>query len=220
MNWGNVKLAALQTMFANEGMTLTADDSNQEYINAMPGKANEAMLKICMTGRPLLKRFEIEISADAAEEVKTDTKMTLPNAGGLYSISLTESVPRFKALDRGSMMLLAGGIYDAAEDWKIEGDDQLLLSGETVGTYSFWYEAYPQKITTSTEDTEKIDMPEECAALIPIYIAAELYKEDDLSMATMFWNEFEDGLMKVKMSYQASGAGVRTSARRNTTGWW
>ena len=34
MTWGECRLAALQTMFANEGKTLTADDSNQEYLDA------------------------------------------------------------------------------------------------------------------------------------------------------------------------------------------
>lgn len=39
MTWGDVKLIALQTMFSNEGAVITVDDINQEYINAMPGKA-------------------------------------------------------------------------------------------------------------------------------------------------------------------------------------
>lgn len=31
MTWGEVKLAALQTMFANEGEVLTPDDINQRH---------------------------------------------------------------------------------------------------------------------------------------------------------------------------------------------
>ena len=55
MTWGECRLAALQTMFANEGKTLTADDSNQEYLDAMPAKANEALQQLCTVGRPLLR---------------------------------------------------------------------------------------------------------------------------------------------------------------------
>ena len=46
MTWGDVKLIALQTMFSNEGPALSVDDINQEYLYAMPGKANEAMQQI------------------------------------------------------------------------------------------------------------------------------------------------------------------------------
>ena len=46
MTWGDVKLAALQTMYSNEGAVLTEDDINREYINAMPAKANEALQQI------------------------------------------------------------------------------------------------------------------------------------------------------------------------------
>lgn len=31
MTWGDVKLAALQTMYSNEGAVLTEDDINREY---------------------------------------------------------------------------------------------------------------------------------------------------------------------------------------------
>ena len=36
MTWGEVKLAALQRIFSNDGTALNKDDSNEEYLNAMP----------------------------------------------------------------------------------------------------------------------------------------------------------------------------------------
>ena len=63
-------------------------------------------------------------------------------------------------------------------------------------------------------------LPEEAAALVPLYIASELYKEDDLSMATMWRNEYEDGLEKLRQAYAATGGGIRPGRIRNTTGWW
>lgn len=56
MTWGDVKLAALQTMYSNEGAVLTEDDINREYINAMPAKANEALQQIASVGRPSSSR--------------------------------------------------------------------------------------------------------------------------------------------------------------------
>lgn len=37
MTWDDIKLKTLRLMFSNETAELTEDDSNTEYINAMPG---------------------------------------------------------------------------------------------------------------------------------------------------------------------------------------
>lgn len=120
MTWGDVKLIALQTMFSNEGAVITVDDINQEYINAMPGKANEAMQQITAVGRPILKDWHIKIADGADETVETD-KLTLPAVEKRYKISLSFYLPRFRCIDRGTVMLDDGNIYDVAEDWSIEG---------------------------------------------------------------------------------------------------
>ena len=51
MNWGEVKLAALQRIFSNDGASLNRDDSNEEYLNAMPAVANEALTILTGVGR-------------------------------------------------------------------------------------------------------------------------------------------------------------------------
>ena len=218
MTWGDVKLIALQTMFSNEGVVITVDDINQEYINAMPGKANEAMQQITAVGRPILKDWHIKIADGADETVETD-KLTLPAVEKRYKISLSFYLPRFRCIDRGTVMLDDGNIYDVAEDWSIEGDDVLVIPGNVTGEYTVWYRAYPQTITAQTPDEETIDMPPDAAALIPLYIAAELYKEDELAMATVLRNEYEDGLQKLQAAWQAGTVGLRAESARYTTGW-
>ena len=217
MTWGDVKLRALQTMFSNEGAALNADDSNQDYLNAMPGKANEAMHQLAMVGRPILKQFTLRF-AYGAEEEQTETSLTLPTENAGYKIKLTDYIPRFRAIDR--ILLESGGVYDDAEEWALEGDDVLVLPGMLAGVYTIWYKAYPQTIEAGTPDAEVIDLQPEAAALIPLYIAGELYKEDELAMATVFRNEFEDGLEKLRQAYQESGSGFRNGYVKNTTGWW
>ena len=78
----------------------------------------------------------------------------------------------------------------------------------------------PADITAETPDEEAIDLAAEAAVLIPLYIAAGLYKEDDISIATILRNEYEDGLVKVQTTYASSGSGIRSAGVRNTTGWW
>ena len=76
-----------------------------------------------------------------------------------------------------------------------------------------------ETITAQTPDEEAIDMPPDAAALIPLYIAAELYKEDELAMATVLRNEYEDGLQKLQAAWQAGTVGLRAESARYTTGW-
>lgn len=219
MTWGDVKLAALQTMFSNEGEVLTPDDINQDYINAMPAKANEALQQLCTVGRPLLKTYTVEI-AEGAEETEAAGKLTLPAAEVRYKLKMTDYCPRWRCLRPELLMLDAGGIYDRAEDFSLEGDDVLVLPGDITGIYTVWYAAYPQVITGSTADSEVLDLAPEAAALLPLYIAGELYKDDDLSMATMFRNEFEDGIQKLRQSYADQAKSFGVGKVRNTTGWW
>ena len=117
-------------------------------------------------------------------------------------------------------MLDAGGAYGEAENWSMEADEFLVLPGDLAGVYTLYYAAYPQTITLTTPDAEELDIHPEAAVLIPLYIAGELYKEDELAMATVFRNEFEDGLEKLRQAYRESGTGYRGGSVRNTTGWW
>lgn len=219
MTWSDVKLAALQTMFSNEGAVLTPDDINQEYINAMPAKANEALQQVASVGRPILKSWQVEVT-QAEEPQETAEKLVLPAVDKAYKISLRQYLPRFRCIDRGQVLFDDGAVYDLAEDWRLEGDDVLILPGMPVGVYTIWYRAYPQVITRETPDSEEIDLAPEAVVLLPLYMAAELYKEDDLAVATVLRNEYEDGLEKLRQSYEDGGSGLLSGARRNTTGWW
>ncbi len=51
-----------------------------------------------------------------------------------------------------------------------------------------------EPITEDTVADEEIELPEDACVLIPLYIASQLYKDDDISQATAYRNEFEVGL--------------------------
>ena len=48
-----------------------------------------------------------------------------------------------------------------------------------------------EKIDDTTLATHELKLPEDACVLIPLYIASELYKDDDISQATAYRNEFE-----------------------------
>lgn len=213
MKWGEAKLICLQTMFANEGPALTENDSNRDYLYAMPGKANEAMMQLSMVGRPLLKEAKIAV------EVESESAAAELEGGATCRVHLKEYLPDFRALHQ--LMLDSHGIYGDAEEYRVVGDDVLVLPGDVAGVYTVIYKAYPTPVSLETLDDEVLDVNEECAALVPIYMAAELYKDDDLSLATVLRNEYEDGLQKIRAAWaESGGGGYAVAMRRNTTGWW
>ena len=54
---------------------------------------------------------------------------------------------------------------------------------------------------------------------MPLYIGAQLYREDDIQISTQMLNEFEVGLSRLQQAgaERPAGGGGRT---KNTTKWW
>lgn len=50
------------------------------------------------------------------------------------------------------------------------------------------------EINKETLDSYELKIPKDACVLIPLYIASQLYKDDDISQATAYRNEFEVGL--------------------------
>ena len=88
------------------------------------------------------------------------------------------------------------GTYD--KDYLLEGDKTLIINSDIQGNFIITYKAYPDKITLETDDNYKFKMPAEMVALLPLYIASELYKDDDISVATIYRNQFELSLANLK----------------------
>ena len=52
-------------------------------------------------------------------------------------------------------------------------------------------------ISLDTPIDEEIELTEDACVLIPLYIVSQLYKDDDISQATAYRNEFEVGLQNL-----------------------
>jgi len=78
-----------------------------------------------------------------------------------------------------------------------------------------------QKIDKDTEDTAEIEMPESACVLLPLYIASQLYKEDDVGLATQYRNEFEVGLADLVTEIPTQREIVDTDRVEGWfEGWW
>jgi hypothetical protein len=81
--------------------------------------------------------------------------------------------------------------YTATSDFFQEGFKVLLLRRDKPGNYKIHYKSYPQTITNDTPDDTVLSLDPEVAALLPLYMASQLFKEDDNGLATSYRNEFE-----------------------------
>lgn len=101
--------------------------------------------------------------------------------------------------------------YEQTSDYFEEGGRVLVLNRNKPGNYTIYYRAYPQKITDSTPDDYVLELDPDVEALVPLYMASQLYKEDDNSLATSYRNEFEIGLQSLKDAIKAPMSEVFTS---------
>ena len=57
-------------------------------------------------------------------------------------------------------------------------------------------------IDNKTSNDYEFKLPEDACVLIPLYIASQLYKDDDISQATAYRNEFEVGLQDLLVNIE------------------
>ena len=101
--------------------------------------------------------------------------------------------------------------YMQTSNYFEEGGKILVLDRDVPGNYRIYYRAYPQKITSSTPDDYELVLDPEVDALIPLYMASQLYKEDSNDLATGYRNEFEIGFERLKDASKAPMSEVFTS---------
>ena len=169
MTWGDIQLAVLHKLFVSDGQTILVNDSTSPYIAAMPLAANEGLMLLAACGKYIPKTIETE------------------TAESVTNLSLKELAENFLSL-RENEVFLNGRHTDG---YTLIGGERMLLYG--IGKWIIGYNAYPQKITQVTDKDYVLDVPEDAAVLLPLYIAAELYKDEDPQTAAIYRNEFEAG---------------------------
>lgn len=184
--WGEIQIEACKKMFLNNDAikvtdlpSMKNDNKYKWYLNAMPQAANEAIYEIIKRGKKHTKRYEFAIVEDGTvnEPLKVDLKTVVPD---FYRIAKL-----YYQKPSGYQELINNTDYQMLNNY------ELVLNGNKYGNYLLEYQNYPTKITNETLDTEEIELEKETAALIPLYIASQLYKDDDIAIATTYRNEFE-----------------------------
>ncbi len=175
MTLGELKIETLKKMYLNskpidiENLDKYKDDKKYHtYLNMFNQALNEGLI-ICMRrGREILKTHEIIC----------DGTTTLYN--------LKELIPDYYKLYKFVVFGKENNLYKLVTDEIIE-----IPKLEKNDKVTIIYEAYPELVDTNTTDDTEIKNHIENLMILPLYIASQLYKDDDIAQATMYRNEFE-----------------------------
>lgn len=190
MDYGTLKALCLQKLFATEGSEAVENDNTRGFLSALPGVVNEAMALLttgASPGRLPPRSLEIPVHPHA-EASQNGQEWTVRN--------LRELDSRFYRLAPGPLLFCPQGAarpLRREDGFHLEGDSLLWLRSEKPGSWTVYYYIYPLWVSINTPDGMELDLPPEMAALIPLYAASQLYKDDNLSIATQYRNEFEVG---------------------------
>ena len=174
MTWGEIQIESLKKMFLNkEALSVgkleeyKSDKKYKIYLDGMPQACNEAINQI-INYEPIIKAFELQ---------KT-------NENALYH--LDELIKGYKKFTN---IVSEGYVH-----WDLLTKNIIRINEWKNGNIDIYYESYPEAIKNDTSSEKKIELEETFARIIPLYIAGELYKDDDLSLSTMYMNEFLNNL--------------------------
>lgn len=121
---------------------------------------------------------------DEAEEVQT--------FGEKIKYDLSKIVDDFYCLNSSEIYYEGESPrYVRTNDYFQEANNILVLDRNMPGNYTIYYNAYPTQITHGTLDEYELPLDPEVAILLPLYMASQLYKDDDAGIATAYRNEFE-----------------------------
>lgn len=227
MNYLDLKRTVLQKVFAITDGKVVQDDTTQEYLTALPAAANEGLQRLATVGRFLKRCVCIVHAPDAPEDAEPTVDavsgvMTIlrPTEPGQRAYDLSRLLDDFYSLDGDGVYFTAAGGAGSYrnESWQMQGGQILFLAADTAGTWTIWYNAYPKDLTVDTPDEYELPLYPEVAVLLPLYIASQVYKDDDIGVATQYRNEFEVGLEGLRGS---NVRGIQGDERFFcASGWW
>ena len=118
--------------------------------------------------------------------------------------NLKEMIDDFYQIYAGEVYIERNGKpeYLAASEYYVEANDTIVFRTDRPGLYTVYYKKYPQEITKETPDDYVFPLDPEVATIIPLYIASQLYKDDDNGIATTYRNEFETAFDRLKQKVE------------------
>lgn len=105
-----------------------------------------------------------------------------------YGRLIRNSVNRAISIIRSTVILQMSEYLQYEESWGYETTETDDDGNETTS----WTLPKTKRITEETEDDSRINFPEILEPLLPLLSAHYIWLDDDLTKATVYWNEYDD----------------------------
>ena len=196
--WGDIVIATCRKMFLNKDAITVADlpdlidDRNYStYINMAPDVMNELM--VILNNRVLINIDTITIKLDDANLEKY---LIDDNSAFVFDI---KEYMKDNEIDNYLYTEVIQHTYIKRDNLLFEEQDgKLYIDKRFIDrnnlTLTIKYRIIPERFTTTTPWNTLIDLPYNICSIVPLYLASELYKDDDISMSTAYRNQFETEL--------------------------
>ena len=193
--WGDIVIATCRKMFLNKDAITVADlpdlidDRNYStYINMAPDVMNELMVI-------LNNRVLININSMTLNLQDTLMENYLENDLGTYVFDIHKYMEDNKITNYlyteviQHTYIKRDNLLFEEQDGKLYIDKRFMDRNSL--TLTIKYRIIPERFTTTTPWNTLIDLPYNICSIVPLYLASELYKDDDISMSTAYRNQFE-----------------------------
>lgn len=137
-------------------------------------------------------KYPISIKNVAVYDAEYESEEDIPTYGEKVKYDLTQIAPDFYELDSQEIYYEGDSpSYIQTSDFFHEGSKKFVVDRKLKGNFTLYYKAYPVEITADTADNYELPIDKEVAVLLPLYMASQLYKDDDIDVSTAYRNEFD-----------------------------
>ena len=212
--WGDIVVATCRKMFLNKDAITVADlpdlidDRNYStYINMAPDVMNELMVI-------LNNRVLININSMTLNLQDTLMENYLENDLSAYVFDIHKYMEDNEITNYLYTEVIQHAYIKRDNLLFEEQDGKLYIDKRFMDrnslTLTIKYRIIPERFTTTTPWNTLIDLPYNICSIVPLYLASELYKDDDISLATSYRNQFETELDYIS-SQMVNSLGVEHS---------
>ena len=193
MTLNDIKKAALALMFTNY-----SDDLADENVN-VDNLSSEEYTQYTVNMNASINRCLGRIESAGVLPLKTQeitTATTGSVSGNFARYDLSELANKFKSVSRIAKET-ASGEYIPSVKYHEEGTTVVLPPLESGEKYIVIYHWSPNRVSVTAVSSTDVDVPDNIAEIIPYYIKADLYEEDEPNLALQARNIFESLLTQL-----------------------
>jgi hypothetical protein len=177
---GDLKTSIHQRIFAITGTTLPATSA---YLNLLPAIIRDGLNELATAGKYIIKSHDITQDGTGT--------------GSVQKYDLSSLVTDFYDFGNNRVYYDDGEKYGPTLDYKTEANKIIVLPTAKVGTWTVYYNSYPQQITASTQDSTELEICPEIEELLILYTCPRIYLDDDAGFCSLWLNMYSDTIGKL-----------------------